>query len=212
MWAWWWWRLWWWWQGARPAPPPKREELPLPGGEAGRAARAPSEGSVEPDARGQGEEREHLRHSSTPYALFTQGLSQQNVHGADYSVYSGEEWPQLEVPQRRRWEGRGSRGSRGRRVGSERWDAAVIAHLGEPLLRVSSKRVEVEADRAVHQQRHLRDDREVPAQCLKAHRGDVDAAEPDAALVRVDEAEEHRHLCDASWRLSWTCARGGGPR
>lgn len=58
-----WWRLWWWWQGARPAPPPKREELPLPGGEAGRAARPPSEGGVEPDARGQGEEREHLRHS-----------------------------------------------------------------------------------------------------------------------------------------------------
>ena len=34
---------------------------------------------------------------STPYALFTQGLSQQTVspvmvHGADYSVYSGEEW------------------------------------------------------------------------------------------------------------------------
>ena len=36
-----------------------------------------------------------VRHRVTdqPSALFTQGLSQQTeVHGADYSVYSGEEW------------------------------------------------------------------------------------------------------------------------
>ena len=28
---------------------------------------------------------------SKPYALFTQGLSQQKVHGSDYSVYSVQE-------------------------------------------------------------------------------------------------------------------------